>query len=336
MFSSFDLPFSSKARLPVTQSSPLTLRPIQSDELERFARFTVPDVERAPDFLAFLHSLLERGDSFPTWCFVAEQDGIWLATAAFRHTAFPEPSVRLIEWALPWHHEPVRLGVALLRHALASLHKQSQQVFERNFEPHMPHLDVQYAVFEQLGIPVARETVQYAWPVGVLPERPTRLTFRSLTDVGGAAFKTAIERSFNGTLDRVDQQEVEQHGAGRHAQAFYEELQMFAAPPTWWELAYDAQGVLVGLVVPAPLGSNEGTVAYLAVMPEQRGHGYGLDILRQGTWTLLRVGLSKIVLNTDVRNLPTQRLNEQVGYRREGIARRYRTDLDRLFEHGDV
>ena len=56
----------------------------------------------------------------------------------------------------------------------------------------------------------------------------------------------------------------------------------------WWCLAYDAADKLVGFVQSVRFpDSDEGNLANLGVIPEQRGHGYSHDLLAKGTATLL-------------------------------------------------
>jgi GNAT superfamily N-acetyltransferase len=45
-------------------------------------------------------------------------------------------------------------------------------------------------------------------------------------------------------------------------------------------------------------------VGYIAVVPEQRGHGYAYDLLGEATRLLAAEGADRIVAGTDVTNLP--------------------------------
>ena len=70
-------------------------------------------------------------------------------------------------------------------------------------------------------------------------------------------------------------------------------------------------------VQPTSVNSNEGNIAYLGVVPEQRGHGYGLDLLAQATVILLKAGIDVVVARTNSHNLPMQRTFAKLGYQLE-------------------
>lgn len=59
----------------------------------------------------------------------------------------------------------------------------------------------------------------------------------------------------------------------------------------------------MGFVVPAHNGYNP-IIAYLAVLPAQRGNGYIDDVLAEGTRILAEQGVPRIRAATDLGNVP--------------------------------
>lgn len=311
----------------------ISIRSIDLSELEAFTSSVTTSPQQADQLRHHLLALFESGDSHPTWCVVAEQQGQVVAALACRSVRVPEPSVRIVELHLPSSVDS-QVGGDLLRFALWVAYKEGWRVFVRNLEPGAKNLDAQVAAFEQLGASLVRATVRYVWPGGNLPPARDRLTFRAVSEGREDILIEAMARSLGGSLDQLMQREAAERGG---AQLWAEEeyrswVTDYDVQPGWWELAYDEQGALVGLILPARLTPEEGTVVYVAVLPEFRGASYGLELLMRGTRTLLESGLSTILLDTDVLNLPTQRLNETAGYQRQGIVRRYQLDLNELFD----
>ena len=100
-----------------------------------------------------------------------------------------------------------------------------------------------------------------------------------------------------------------------------------AFEPSWWELAYDADDNLVGLVMPARSPTFL-TIGYIGIVPEQRGHGYVNDLLARGTATLRAAsGDDAIRADTDLDNAPMAAAFERAGYRRFATRREYEIRL---------
>jgi RimJ/RimL family protein N-acetyltransferase len=149
-----------------------------------------------------------------------------------------------------------------------------------------------------------------------------RLIYRSLPDVGTEALLTAIERVSAGTPDQLIQQHRTTYGAEGAAQLMLSILQSMEYDPAWWQLAYTADGILVGLVMPTK-SLTFGTIGYIGVVPEQRGHGYSHDLLVRGTATLHAAGISVIRADADVDNEPMAKAFRRVGYTQAGTRREY-------------
>ena len=55
-------------------------------------------------------------------------------------------------------------------------------------------------------------------------------------------------------------------------------------------------------------------IAYLAVLPEHRGHGYINDILAEGTRILAQHQIPRIRASTDLGNIPMANAFQRAGY----------------------
>lgn len=72
-------------------------------------------------------------------------------------------------------------------------------------------------------------------------------------------------------------------------------------------------------------GPNEGSVAYnigIALVPEHRGKGYGVEAQRLLAEYLFAVyPVKRVEATTDIANIPEQRALEKAGFTREGVLR---------------
>jgi RimJ/RimL family protein N-acetyltransferase len=139
------------------------------------------------------------------------------------------------------------------------------------------------------------------------------LLFRSLSEVGEAAFIAAIKQVSQGTLDQRIKQDREQQGTERHAQEFFEDMQRLEYDPAWWHLVYTQEHELVGLIVPAR-NPTVAVIDYIGVVPQFRGHGYVDDLLAHGTISLFHAGFTTIQADTDVSNVPMANAFRRAGY----------------------
>jgi len=75
-----------------------------------------------------------------------------------------------------------------------------------------------------------------------------------------------------------------------------------------WLACLDAQPVGVGILLPDSHGVE---LAYLGLIPEARGRGLGVALLKQA---LSRAGGADVRLSVDARNTPARRLYERAGF----------------------
>jgi GNAT superfamily N-acetyltransferase len=69
----------------------------------------------------------------------------------------------------------------------------------------------------------------------------------------------------------------------------------------WWRLAYDADGQVVGVVLPTR-NPGSATIGYLGVVPEHRGHRYADDLVAEALHCFSDAGAVEANDGTDVGN----------------------------------
>ncbi|MEM7133816.1 MAG: GNAT family N-acetyltransferase [Chloroflexota bacterium] len=154
---------------------------------------------------------------------------------------------------------------------------------------------------------------------------PTRLQFRPVDEDSIDILIDAVGQSMIGSLDRSDKKMLAENPPNVAAKNFVDEAaEYFNYDLSWWQLAYDQNDELVGFVQPVVFpdcqkdGLEEATIYYIGVLPEQRGHGYGYDLLCQCTRALQEVGVWRIYCDTDVYNASMIKTFERAGYVQEG------------------
>jgi RimJ/RimL family protein N-acetyltransferase len=171
------------------------------------------------------------------------------------------------------------------------------------------------------GMTYLVERYTYTWtPDCGLPNRSTRLEFRPEPDddVIFNLFRRVNETSVDAHVRRV----IEEKGLDASARDDLDYLLWMPSPREWWRLAYTPDGELVGLAAPCYHYSAH-CIGYIAVLPEQRGHGYSYDLLAEATHMLAGEGAQKIVAGTDVPNVRMAKTSARVGY----PVTRHRIDL---------
>ncbi|MEO3753842.1 GNAT family N-acetyltransferase [Streptomyces sp. B6B3] len=245
----------------------------------------------------------------PEWTWVALRDGEVVARAAF--------------WAGPEDDAPVALDWFDFTDREAAVRLLRETPLRADYELILPpdwHDDPAARAAAEARIDAAAEAgyrplverYQYAWtPEHGLPERPGRLVFHP--DADDEAFLDVLRRVHSDTLDGHARRAVAAGGVELAAQ---EELDFFhwcPSPRDWWRLAATPDGEPVGLQVPVrvPMGY---AVGFIGVVPEQRGHGYGYDLLVECTHQLVELGAERIAAATDVGNVGMAAAFARAGY----------------------
>jgi RimJ/RimL family protein N-acetyltransferase len=264
---------------------------------------------------------LGNGSYRHAWTWVVEEDGRIVALAVWWGMPQSEHPFSIDGLYYAGDGDPVPVWAELIRHALDSIPDQPEyHLFLPNGWREQPEvvaaLEPRLAAAARAGLSELTERLRYEWlPAYGLPARSTRLKFEPADD---DAFLKAFVRVIEGSLDAATARAVAQDGAEASAKADLEIYQEMPGERDWWRLAYDEAGDLVGFVVPA--ANNGGPViGYVAVVPEQRGHGYVDDLLAEGTHLLAETGAEQIRADTDLTNRPMAASFERLGYRNHAV-----------------
>jgi RimJ/RimL family protein N-acetyltransferase len=317
----------------MTTASPvpagLTVRTIADTEQELELFFALPlDFDdgalRAPTTLEGFTAEWRRGSRRPGWTWLALRDGRPVARAAW--WAPPGSGHPAILDLFDLGAEPDRLdvGEALLRAcwreaAANGAHDLEYELFLppgwRGEAAAREPAERRLEVARRAGLVVLVERLRYQWtPAKGVPPRGDRLRLRPLAEVGEGAFLDALARTYSGSLDAHTRQELDRGvPPERIARDDLALLRQLPGPEEWWRLAYDRDGRLVGVAVPGG-NANGPIVAYLGVVPEQRGKGYAGELLAEATAFLAAQGAGRIRADTDVANAPMAAAFERAGY----------------------
>jgi RimJ/RimL family protein N-acetyltransferase len=277
----------------------------------------------------YLDRLLAGGFTHLNWCFVAEETGQFLGRVAYwtmPRVGIPQHIVLL---DVPWEDADQTVGTRLLEETAAIMRRRGATDLGHALDwpvqaPQWQHFPMQrHTLLTHVGYTPIRETLRFQWHSGdAVPQATGRLAFRSLPDVGEAAFLDALQQVATGSLDQRDREDRAEYGAEHTARTLYALLQTMDYDPAWWQLAYGDTGELVGLVMPAATVSW-GTIGYIGVVPEQRGRGYIDDLLARGTAILAARSGQDIIADTDVANAPMANAFRRAGYTQFATRREY-------------
>ena len=268
--------------------------------------------ERFDEFLA---SGAYRHD----WTWVAERDGEIIALAIWWGMRHDHPfSIDGLYYESGG--DPVPVWTDLIRHALTTFPADAEPPEYHFFLPNgwrdqpevVAALEPRLAAAAAAGLSATTERLRYEWtPADGLPPRSTRLRFEQADD---EAFLDVFRRVIEGSLDAATAREVARVGVEGAAK---EDLEIYTSMPgerSWWRLAYDADGELVGFALPS--ANNGGpVVGYLGVLAEHRGHRFSDDLLAEITHLLVETGAERITADTDLTNKPMAASFERLGYR---------------------
>lgn len=297
----------------IPHQSDLTLRPITGpEELDLFNSLPYALNDEIDSDLVAGHRRLEwlwlalRGDR------VVARAGWWARTGdqhpllmdIFDIDGHIDDGVRLLRAALP---EVVPAGVtppAYGRFLTADWrdHRHVRQA-----------VDDRIATLERVGARFFVERLRLEWRPGTpVPERGGRLAFRPVGNPGELVELMTI--ALEGTLDAYSRDDLTRMTPGQAAWRQYNnELERYPSPHEWWRIATLPDGEPVGFVIPAHNGYNP-IIAYLAVVPAHRGHGYVHELLAIGTRLLAAQNVPRIRAATDVNNTPMARAFALAGY----------------------
>ncbi len=292
----------------------MKVRPIDHTEADLFACISDPAASGE-----WLRRLWESGETSPDWCFVAETDGVPVGRVCYLSFSSTRSEAHILGLHLPWQGDYVSVGRVLLLESLQRIAGQGARSIEYDLPADAPFADQKQRVCAIVGMPLIQTKLRFLLDDAAEPsaESSGPLLWRSLEQVGPEKFIEAIGRVSGDTLDQLSVMMIARDGMERFAREFFAILRDLDDRPSWWELAYDGDGALVGLIIPQRFSDDNGAINYIGVVPERRGRGHIAHILDRGVWRLRTAGVVRIVADTDSQNLPMA-----AGFRRAGRSRR--------------
>lgn len=291
------------------------IRPLSGSERDAFVDFS-GDARENERLRSHLERALAARETSLDSCLVADDDGRFAGRVYLWYR--PDNPVFVHLFDLDWSRADWRdLGLRLIDAALDAVSDTaSNGILYALDRPHPWHSQPERRaeLFETAGFKLIRRGQR--WELKGDSDDPHAregLSFRTRAEVGDAAFRGAIARVSDGTLDARLQEMRARLGREGDAAQHFRLLTGLAHEPDWWQLAFDADGDLVGLFVAG--GDVMGPViAYVGVVPERRGRRYVDDLLVRAIATLTAYGAKVIRADTDLANVPMANAFARAGF----------------------
>jgi ribosomal protein S18 acetylase RimI-like enzyme len=275
----------------------------------------------------YAESLLQQQCTKPAWCVVGKEAEDPVARAAFWSLPDQETPTDLVLIEADWSDEELSAGRELLRnmHELAGALGADALSHHVDDPPGPPQYqedeEARIRLLVESGYDLLRDGLRWQYSGASPPEQS--LVYRGLPDVGEDPFVEAIASTYEGTHDSWINETIEKHGRLGAARADFLDYQALEHRPEWWELAYTPDGALAGVIMPARTPSSA-VVAYVGVLPEQRGRGFAPQLVRRGTEQLLESGATEIRGDCDRDNVGMVKAFERAGFEQVARRRSYR------------
>ena len=161
----------------------------------------------------------------------------------------------------------------------------------------------------------------FYWESGCpLPPAAHKLSFESASD---EALRPLIASVMATSMDESDRFNVPRVGIEASVQELYDVLpQYFCRQTGWWRIGKDSNGRSVGFVLPVTFkearfskdGRPQGTIFYMGVLPEFRGHGYSPALVHEATRVFLAANCWRIFCDTGTDNALMIQAFRRAGY----------------------
>ena len=302
----------------------MQIRPARETDLERIVACRVTEPISAVSEEKYRQNAAARSYR-PEWTWIAEDGDRILARAVW--WGFPDGNHPLeldCLYADPSVGDPVALCAQLVSRVVDDVPPDRAAPSYHLFLPHGWRDDPEAAAAvrwrlraaERAGLAEVVERLRYEWTRGAaVPERSSRLRFAAEPDeaVWTALFQRVAEQS----LDAETRREVRRLGSEQQARASLADYRMPPARSDWWRVAY-AGDEPIGFAMPSCYEGGH-VVAYLGVVPAQRGHGYVHDLLAEITHLLIEQGADRIVADVDLANAPMVAALDRAAFRSFGV-----------------
>jgi len=222
-------------------------------------------------------------------------DDAWLG-------ALPPLEMFVAGLQLPWDDDWFGAGSDLLRGVVADLPPTAPSVLQANtnLEVH-EHPWRRIHLFEALGFELFQEKHGYLWVDRGEP-LDADLETRSLEEVGDDAYAATFAGVPSRGLDRNDNYYYAATGPESWARVMMTALDIEDRSSCF--IGYD-DGEPIGMVGLSAFDEEDtGTIAYIGVLPDHRGRGFGRRLLMAATGAARQRGFKQILSDVDVLNTP--------------------------------
>jgi RimJ/RimL family protein N-acetyltransferase len=282
----------------------------------------------------YLDSLLRQPCTRPEWCVLGLDGDPPVARAAFWALPGHDVPTDLVLIEADWsdaelsdgrallsgmHELAVDLGAALLSHHVDAPPAAPQ---------YQEDADARIRLLTDSGYELLRDGLRWLYQPSSAGEawRRSSLVFRALPEVGEEAFVEAIAATYQGTRDSWIGRSIAEGGVLGAARGDFDDYREMEHDPGWWELAYTGDGALAGVIM-AARNPTSAVVAYVGVVPEQRGRGLATELVRRGTEQMLAAGATAIRGDCDRDNVGMVKAFERAGFEQVGRRRSYQRTL---------
>jgi ribosomal protein S18 acetylase RimI-like enzyme len=282
----------------------------------------------------YLGSLLRQPCTRPEWCVLGLDGEAPVARAAFWALPGHDVPTDLVLIEADWSDEELAAGRALLENmqwvaaglgaGLLSHHVDAPPAAPQYQED----ADARIRLLTECGYELLRDGLRWLYEPSTASDASPRpsLAFRALPEVGEDAFVEAIAATYEGTRDSWIRRSIAELGLLGAAREDFDDNSEMEHRPEWWELAYADDGALAGVVM-AARNPTSAVVAYVGVVPEQRGRGLAAELVRRGTEQLLAAGATAIRGDCDRDNVGMVKAFERAGFDQVGRRRSYQRVL---------
>jgi GNAT superfamily N-acetyltransferase len=288
----------------------LVIRPLRAGEEHLFETLSDPALVGPGWAGRDFRATLARREYRPEWTWIASRHDRVVARAAWIGSPTDDEPFCL-DW-FDFGADP-DAGTALLRTAPYETDYVLRLPVGWRDTPDVRHeAQRRLDVAERAGMKPLVERLHYGWtPSCGLPEPPGRLGFRPEPD--DDVVLDVLRQIVAGTLDAHERRTIAERGLDAAARAELEFVHWMPSPREWLRLAYTPDGEVAGLAVPGH-NHRDPVIAFIGVVPAQRGHGYGYDLLVEATHLLAADGADRVIADTDATNTPMAAAFRRAGY----------------------
>jgi RimJ/RimL family protein N-acetyltransferase len=279
----------------------------------------------------YAESLLRQGCTRPEWCVLGTEGGAPVVRAALWSMPGESVPTDVVLIDTDWSQEDLSAGQAMLARmqTLAADLGAGSLSHSVDSPPGAPqyqdHEEARVCLLVESGYELLRDGLRWIFSTSPADEDPPpqRLSYRALPDVGEDTFVAAMAATYEGTRDSWITRTIEERGALGAARADFLDYQAMEHRPEWWELAYTDDQQLAGVIM-AARNPGSAVIGFVGIVPEQRGSGFAVDLVRRGTEVLVGSGATEIRGDCDRENVGMVKAFERAGYRQFARRRTFR------------